>query len=210
MDVTEAILTRRSIRKFADLPIPMQRIGPILEAGRAAPSAGNLQTWKFIIITDPDQRRKIADACLQQFWMAKAPVLIVVVTEVDKTQQYYGTRGEKLYVIQNAAAAIQNMLLATHAQGLASCWVSAFDEGMINRICNIPDSAKPQAVLPIGFADEKVPVPPRYNIEIVTFIGKYGTRTADMNWVLGHYSAYVEEAMKKGKDFIEKMVEKLK
>lgn len=203
MDVMEAIITRRSIRRFADIPLPMLRIGPILEAGRAAPSAGNLQTWKFIVCTDPDQRKKIADACFQQFWMAKAPVHIVVVAEIDKSVQYYGARGEKLYSIQNCAAAVQNMLLATHAQGLASCWVSAFDDDMISRICGLPDSVKPQAVLPIGFADEKVPVPPRYNLEIVTFFGQYNTRTIDSEWTLGHYSAIVEGLLKKGKNLAE-------
>lgn len=209
MDVMEAITTRRSIRKFADLPIPMERIGPVLEAGRAAPSAGNLQTWKFIVITEPNQRRQIADACFQQSWIAKAPVIIVVVAEVDKCEQYYGPRGEKIYSVQNTAAAVMNMLLAIHAQGLASCWVGAFDDGMISRICGLPGTVSPHAVLPIGFADEKVPTPPRYNLEILTFFSQYNRRTIDMAWTLGHYSAYVEQALQKGKEFVDSMAKKL-
>lgn len=209
MEVMDALLTRRSIRRFADIPIPMQRIGPILEAGRAAPSAGNLQTWKFIIVTEESQRKEIADACYQQFWMAKAPVIIVVVAEVDKCAQYYGARGEKVYSIQNTSAAVMSMLLAIHAQGLASCWVSAFDEGMVSRICGIPDTAAPHAILPIGLPDEKVPAPPRYNVEILTFFGSYNRRTVDKDWVLGHYSVYVEQALSKGKEFVEKLAKKL-
>lgn len=205
----QAITTRRSIRKFADVPIPMQRIGPILEAGRSAPSAGNLQTWKFIIVTEPDQKKQIADACFQQFWIAKAPVIIVVVAEVEKCEQYYGPRGAKLYAIQNTSAAVMNMLLAIHSQGLSSCWVSAFDDGMISRVCALPASVAPHAVLPIGLADEKVPAPPRYNLEILTFFGQYNRRTIDMEWVLGHYSVYVESALKKGKEFVDSMAKKL-
>jgi len=209
MDVMEAILTRRSIRKFADIPIPMQKLGPILEAGRAAPSAGNLQTWKFIIITEESQRKEIADACFQQFWIAKAPVIIVVVAEVYKCEQFYGVRGEKVYSIQNTSAATMNMILAAQAQGLSTCWVSAFDEGMVSRICALPDTAAPHSIIPMGLADEKVPTPPRYNIEILTFFGSYGRRTVDMDWVLGHYSVYVEQAMSKGKEFVEKLAKKL-
>lgn len=210
MDVLEAIRTRRSIRKFADIPIPMQQIGPILEAGRAAPSAGNLQTSKFIIITDLDQRKQVADACLQQFWIATAPVIIVIAAEIEKNKEYYGHRGETMYAVQNASCAAQNMMLCAHATGLSSCFVSAFDDGMLSRITGLPDGCTPQVVLPIGFADEKPPVPPRYNLEILTFFGRYGRRTLDMNWVLGHYSVYVEDALKKGKEFLDEMAKKLK
>jgi len=209
MDVMEAILTRRSIRRFADIPIPMQKIGPILDAGRAAPSAGNLQPWKFIVVTDEAQKKAIADACYQQFWMTKAPVYIVVVAEVEKCEQYYGMRGEKVYSIQNTSAATMNMILAAHAQGLATCWVSAFDEGMMSRVCALPDTAVAHAVIPIGLADEKVPTPPRYNVEIVTFFDRYGRRTVDWDWVLGHYSSFVQQALSKGKDFVDNLAKKL-
>lgn len=209
METLEAIKSRRSIRKFADIPIPMQRIGPLLEAAQAAPSAGNLQTSKFILVTDPAQRKEVATACLSQHWIAQASVIIVIVAEIDKNVQYYGKRGETLYAIQNAACAAQNIILAAHATGLASCFVSAFEEGMLSRILALPDGTAPQAVIPVGFADEKPPAPPRYNLEILTFLGRWGRRTADMNWVLGHYSPYVEEAVEKGKSFIEAMGKKL-
>ena len=209
MDLMDAIKNRRSIRKFADIPIPMGMIGPLLEAGRAAPSAGNLQTSKFILVTEEGQRKEVADACLQQFWISTAPVIIVVAAEIEKNKEYYGSRGESLYAIQNAACAAQNILLSAHATGLSSCFVSAFEEEMLSRILGLPDGAKPQSVLPIGYADEKPPAPPRYNLEIQTFFGKYGRRTIDMNWVLGHYSVYVEDALKKGKDFVEEMAKKL-
>ena len=87
--------------------------------------------WKFILIRDKDTINKLAEAALQQLWIASAPFIIVVSSETEKLNQFYGVRGERLYSIQNCAAAIQNMLLAAHALGLASCWVGAFDENII-------------------------------------------------------------------------------
>ena len=111
MDVFEAIRTRRSIRKYKDKPVPWDNIVTIMQAGKYAPSAGNLQNWKFIYVKTDDKRSAIAKACLGQEWMEIAPVFIVVVAEPEKAERHYGTRGARLYTTQACAAAIQNMLL---------------------------------------------------------------------------------------------------
>ena len=95
MDAFEAIVTRRSIRKYKDIPVEVEKIGMCIEAGRQAPTAGNLQPFKFIIVFEKNQRKAIAEACLQQYWMETAPVYIVVVGEPWKSKQFYGDRGEK-------------------------------------------------------------------------------------------------------------------
>ncbi|HSU72763.1 MAG TPA: nitroreductase family protein, partial [Candidatus Binatia bacterium] len=103
----DVIATRRSVRKYLQLPIEFQKIGHVLDAGRMAPSAGNLQDWKFILIVENEKRLQIAEACLQQFWMAQAPVHIVVVAEPKKQERYYGKRGEEVYSLLNAGAAVE-------------------------------------------------------------------------------------------------------
>ncbi|MEK6874580.1 MAG: nitroreductase family protein [Nanoarchaeota archaeon] len=210
MDVMECIQTRRSVRRFADIPIEMRKIGDILEAGRLAPSAGNLQAWRFILIVDEDKRRKIAEACLQQSWIANAPVHIIIVADTDQSKTYYGERGTNLYSIQNTAAAIQNMLLATHAHGLSTCWVSAFEEGMLANLLSIPPTYHIHAVLPIGYADEKPLEPAKYKLDIIVFLEGFGNRIKDMKWVLGHYSFHLAKAITSGKKLIEKEYTKLK
>ena len=75
---------------------------------------------------------------------------IVVCSEAEKSELFYAEKGKKLYAIQNCAAAIQNMLLAAHAEGLGSCWVGAFDEDMLKDALKIPDEVYPQAVVTIG------------------------------------------------------------
>ena len=117
MEVFEAIRTRRSIRKYKDKPVPFDDIVTIMQAGKYAPSAGNLQNWKFIHVKTDEKREAIAKACMGQDWMEQAPVFIVVIAEPEKAERYYGTRGARLYTIQGCAAAIENMLLTDHSLG---------------------------------------------------------------------------------------------
>jgi len=183
MNVFEAIATRRSIRKFTSQDIPMEILGIILDAGRYAPSAGNVQNWKFIIVKNKDNRQRIAEASMQQMWIAEAPVIVVVCAEIEKIRQFYGIRGERLYAIQNCAASIENMLLTAHALGLASTWIGAFDETMLRRAANIPEDVRPQAILPFGYPDEVVPAPTHYVLENVCFFESYGSRIVNMERV---------------------------
>src|SRR3989344_3339992 len=111
MDIFEAISTRRSIRKYKDKQVPWDNIVTIMQAGKYAPSAGNLQNWKFIVVKSDAKRKAIAKACLQQDWMEQAPILIVIVGEPERARMYYGARGARMYNIQGCAAAMENMLL---------------------------------------------------------------------------------------------------
>ncbi len=147
---------------------------------------------------------------MSQGWIAQAPVIIVVVSEPHKAQQLYGVRGERLYSVQNCAAVAQNMLLAAHSQGLASCWIGAFDEEAINRTLQLGHRFRPQIVLPIGYADEVLPEPMRLRIEhLVLFEDNSrggnggGGRVEDLDWavydynILGRAINKAEESSKK-------------
>ena len=208
METLNCIATRRSVRKYKDIPLEFEKIGKILDAGRLAPSAGNLQDWKFILITEEETRKKIAEACLKQYWMQDAPVHIVVVSHPKRVARFYGDKGEKIYNLHNAAAAIQNMLLAAIDQGMGCCWVGAFEEGMLRQALDIPDSAMPQAVLTFGYADEKPPRPPKYTIENVTYIESYGNKVKDIAAYRGYYSEHVQRAIKKGREMVRKILDK--
>jgi nitroreductase len=208
MDALECIATRRSIRKFLDIPVEFEKLGNVLDAGRFAPSAGNLQDWKFILITDPKTRQEVAKSCVEQFWIGTAPVIVIVCTDPDKTKRFYGHSGEK-FSIQNGAAVVQNMLLAAHAEGLASCWIAAFEDEALKRLLNIPDSIIIQAVVPLGYADEKVPVPLRFTLENVTYIDSWGNRIKDLAAYMEWYGEHVQKAIQKGKEMVREFVRKL-
>ncbi len=209
MDIIECIHTRRSVRKFLDIPVEWDKIAQIISAGRAAPSAGNLQNYRFIVVEDEDMRKQIADACLQQQWIGKAPAILLVVDVPDLQKRHYGLRGEKLYSIQNCAAVIENMLLTAHALGLGACWVGAFEEEMLLRILKITGTARPQAVIPIGYPNETPPEPPRAELYSQVFIETYGNRIRDLDATISRYSGVWEREAKAGKKYVEKKAAKL-
>ncbi|MBI4145133.1 nitroreductase family protein [Candidatus Woesearchaeota archaeon] len=208
--VLEAIRTRRSIRKYLDLPLEFEKVGRVLDAGRLAPSAGNLQDWKFVLVVQPEKRLQIAEACLQQYWVATAPVLIIVCSEPKKSERYYGKRGEDLYSTLNAGAAVENMLLAAHGQGLGACWVSAFDDAMLRRAISVPDNAKPLAVITLGYPDEKPVAPLKFELHNIVFFERYGNRVKDVAELFGDYSKYVSEAIATTKKWAENVLQKMK
>ncbi len=168
----EAIFTRVSIRRFKPDPIPEDMIRVILEAGNAAPSAGNLQARDFIVVRDENTKLKLAKAALKQMFIAEAPVVIVVCANYPRSMRVYGERG-RLYAEQDATAAIENILLAVHMLGLGAVWVGAFDEVEVMDILGIPDYARPMAIVPIGYPAEEPKRRERYPIEYLTHWEKW-------------------------------------
>jgi len=209
MDVFDCIRTRRSIRKYKDKAVPWDNVVEILQAGKYAPFAGNIFNCKFIVVKNEAKRKAIAEACVQQYWMQDAPIHIVVVGEPEKAERYYGTRGTRLYTIQGAAAAIQNMLLTAHSIGLGSCWVGAFDEEEIRRLCNLPEHVNVQGILTIGYADEAPTPPPKYRIEHTMFFEKWWGRIEGPKTGLGMWSPYIKSAVTRTHAHIKKHANKV-
>jgi len=205
MDTLECLRTRRSVRKFKDRSIPFELIGNILEAARLAPSAGNVQEWKFILVTDYKAREDIAVAACMQTWMVDAPVFIVVCSDPNKAERMYGTKGENLYCIQNSAAAMENILLAAHSQGLGSCWVGACDENKIKTILNIPGNIRIMGIAPVGYPAEEPLMPDKYPLTDIVFIEKWGNRIKDIAAYMGYYGEHIRRAAEKGKEMFHKL-----
>ena len=210
MDVFEAIITRRSIRKYQQKPVEWDKIVTILEAGKFAPTAGNIQNFKFVATKDEDTRKQHAEACLQQTWMTEAPVHITIFSEPERLKRFYGIRGERLYDIQGCAAAIQNMLLTAHSLGLGSCWVGAFDENKMRYIHNLPESISVHGIVTIGYPAEQPTVPAKFRIEHIVFIEKWGQRKKIPYSSMGWWSVRVEKAIKDASKAMKKGIERFK
>jgi nitroreductase len=211
MTVFDCILTRRSIRRYSDIPVEWDKVGKICEAGKAAPSSGNIQNWKFVVVTKEETRKKVAQACLEQYWMAQAPVHIIVCGEPKKAQQFYGIRGDRLYTVQNCAAATMNMILMAHSLGLGSCWVGAFDEEMLKRALAMPDRARPQSVITIGYSDEKPPMPQEYNLEDVAYLENFKAGYSVIKYhdlAVGEFATPMQAGLEKGGKFAAKYSKK--
>lgn len=206
MDVLDCIRTRRSIRKYKDIHVEWDKMGQVLDAARHAPTSGNIQNWKIIVVLTDEQREKVANACLQQFWIGTAPVVLVVCAEPRKAQQFYGIRGDRLYSIQNCASVVENMLLAAHALGLGACWIGAFDEEMLKRSCAIPDYVRPQAVVTLGYPDEEPLMPPHFKLTDLVYFRGYDAKIYDIPRYVKDYGVVWE---REGKRMAKQMSKKM-
>jgi len=145
--VLRAIKERRSVNRFKPDEVPQDKLEAILEAGRAAPSWTNTQPWKFIVVKDPETRRKLAEIALTitGVGIKEAPVTIVVAVD-PKADPYHH--------VEDGAAATQNMSLAAHGLGLGSFWVGVLEKGAsadrVKKLLGIPKSHRVISILPVG------------------------------------------------------------
>ncbi len=168
METLSVIKSRRSVRRFQKTPFPEELLVKILEAGQAAPSAGNVQPWRFFVVRNREKKLRLADAALGQSWLLNAPVIIAVCADLDRSQRSYGRRGSELYALQDTAAAIQNMLLAVTSLGLAACWIGAFREDLVAPLLGVDGKKmRPVALIPIGYAAEAATAPPKFKLDDV-------------------------------------------
>jgi len=210
MDIFDCIYTRRSIRKFKDVPIELDKLYEILKAGSYAPCAGDLQNWKFIVEKKVEKIRAMYHHTLEQDAFMSAQIAIIVVAETEVAEKFYGLRGKRLYAVQNCAAAMQNMLLAAHALGLGAVWIGAFDENRINDLYRIPSVARAQGIILLGYPDETPP--PRHvkYIWYTTNYNKYGMKYEYLHRVAQELSVEWEMQSKNLKRSVDRNLRKVK
>jgi nitroreductase len=167
----DLILRRRSVRRFKKDRIEAKVTERLVEALRWAPSAGNMQPWRFFFITHAGLRKALARAAWEQSFIAEAPLVVAVCACPGESAARYGARGSDFFCLMDCAAAIQNLLLTCTALGLGSCWVSAFDDPAVAEALGVPADERPVAIIPIGYPDQQPKAPPRRKPEtIVRFI----------------------------------------
>lgn len=149
MKVMEAIAERRSIRSFSNKPVEEEKLLRVLEAGRLAPSARNMQDWKFVVVKDPGLRRRLAEAARNQEFVGQAPVVIAACG----TSDYVMTCGQLTYPI-DVAIAVDHMTLAAVEEGLGTCWIGAFYEDKVKEILGVPPTIRVVVLLPLGYPAE--------------------------------------------------------
>jgi nitroreductase len=151
-DLLKMIQSRKSIRRYSQQPIPEAELNAILKTGFSAPSGGNMQPWRVVVVKDQARKERLAEASGQSF-IAGAPVLLVVCAVPYESAERYKERGATLYALQDTAALSQNILLASHALGYATCWIGAFNEAEVSKIIKVPEGIRPVVMIPIGRAD---------------------------------------------------------
>lgn len=166
MEVLEAIKTRRSIRKYKKDPVPQEKLEKILDAGRWAPSASNLQPWKFIVLSDFEVKERVAKLLAWGRFLAEAPMGIAVVADP----------GASSHPVEDGSIAAYSMLLAAHAVGLGGCWLNpSASEEEVKEILGIPKEHRLISVISIGYPAE-APSMTRKELKAITFTNKYGSK----------------------------------
>ena len=214
MELDKCIEKRASYRSYTDKKVSWEDLTAILNAARLAPSSGNLQNWSFIIVQKSETKEEIAKAALNQVWINQAPILIVVCSRIENIKRHYGERGKVLYSIQNCAAAINIILLKATDLGLASCWINAFDEEAVKRLLKVPLGVRPQALITIGYSNDKVEKQKRYDLDILTHFEEWnGKRTEGLFPLKQHQQEIkdsISETTEVGKGIFSRILSKFK
>lgn len=151
MEAIDAILTRRSIRRYADRPVSEDAVNMLLKAAMAAPSAQNQQPWQFIVVRERALLDEMADVSQYAKMLRQAQVAVVVCGDL-------GHERSPGFWVEDCAAATQNLLLAAHALGLGAVWLGVYPReervGRLRELFGPPDHVIPFAVVSIGYPAE--------------------------------------------------------
>ncbi len=143
---------RYSCRRYDPGPVESEKLDLILEAGRIAPSAVNLQPWHFFVIRDPDELEKICQAYHRE-WFRTAPCVIVICG--DHSQSWKRKDGKDHCDI-DVAITTDHMTLQATELGLATCWICNFDPLKVREVLGLPGHLEPAVLLPVGYPLDEV------------------------------------------------------
>jgi nitroreductase len=150
MAVLEAIRKRYSCRAYQDKAIEQEKLNTILEAARLAPSAKNLQDWRFVVVTDKEKKRNLAEAANNQKFIETAGVIIAacsICKEVMRCGQAVGPI--------DVAIALEHIALQAAQLGLATCWIGSFYPDKVRPIMGIPQDVAIIELMAVGYPADK-------------------------------------------------------
>jgi len=154
MDCYDAILTRRSIRRFTAEPVGEDLLERLLRAAMAAPSARNMQPWELVVITAADRRHQLAAIIPNGKMLPEAPLALLLCGNLERSVD--DTRPP--YWVVDCAAAAQNVLLAAHSLGLGGVWLGVYprEDRMrgVASVLNLPATIVPHCLLALGHPAE--------------------------------------------------------
>jgi len=147
MSLVDVILSRRSIRSYEERKVPDEVLNRILETGRQAPSASNVQPWHFIVLTDYEIKEKMSQGEWNTFVKDSAFTVVGCAYVGDSYGQKWSTI--------DTTIALQNMVIAAWALGVGSCWIGDFREEEVKKLLDIPDDWKVIALISFGYPAER-------------------------------------------------------
>ncbi|SNX54849.1 nitroreductase family protein [Thermoanaerobacterium sp. RBIITD] len=147
MEALDVLKQRRSVRVFEDKPIPKNILEDIIDCGRLAPTANNMQPWHFVVVTDKERLKYISEKATYGKFIKDAATCVIVYCESDNVHH-----------LEDGAAATENIILAAKAYGISSCWVAGYDrtyEKDINEFLQVPSNLRMISIVPLGYSTQK-------------------------------------------------------
>ena len=169
MNVFEAIKTRRSVRKYKPQPIPEDHLKQIMTAAQLAPSAGNKQPWRFVVVQDPETKKKLGTIARNQTWISDAGVVVAALAMDRKSPEVYERWAER-----DVMTAVEHMVLSAWELGYGACWIGAFEEDKVKELLKVPEEMTVIVLLPIGVPDQRPEPRGRKSLEELFSMDQYG------------------------------------
>ena len=167
MDTISTIMSRRSVRQYRDEPIPAEHLKTILECARQAPSAGNRQSCHLVAVTDRALRRRVAEACHNQTWIADASVIVVGVGDPSISENWH---------VVDTTIALETLVLGATSLGYGTCWIGAFEEQRVKDTLQIPEELRIVAIIPVGRPAQQPEARPRRDMADFVSLQLYGQK----------------------------------
>jgi nitroreductase len=166
MDVITAIKGRRSVRSFLDKPVEKENLEQLIEAAVWAPSGGNGQNWRFVVITDAGMMKKIK--MVSPGLLGGPPAVIIIAQDLETARHKGGEMGVESLTKMDSAIASQNIMLAAHSMGLGTCVIASFHPKAVGKMVKLPEKVLPQLLVSVGYPAMD-PSPPPRKLEEVTW-----------------------------------------
>jgi nitroreductase len=169
MDLTQAIQNRYSCRSYLNKAIEQEKLNLLIEAARLAPSARNLQDWRFVIVTDSEKRAALQNAAANQAFVGQAPVVIAACSNTQRRMVMCG----QPYSSINVSIALEHIALTATSLGLATCWIGSFIPHKVRKILGIPSAIEVVQLMTVGYPADTQPSPKRVTADHIICYEKW-------------------------------------
>ncbi len=167
----DVITTRRSVRQFTKAKVDVERLASLVALGMWAPTGGNAQTWRFVIVTDESTVRAIH--AVSPGISLPPPAILAICQDRKRAGELGGAMGRDQCAPMDTAMAAQTIMLAAHAEGLGTCAVLSFHPGAVRKILGLPEEIVPQLLISVGHP-ARVPPPPPRTFEGLIHLDRWG------------------------------------
>ena len=178
MEFQEVLEKRRSIRKFKDQPVEREILLDLVKQATLAPSASNLQAWRFCIIDDPVLVRNVD--MFSPGISGNPPVIIAICSDYEYAEsKSSGTNYKSYGCMMDASMAAENLMLAAVDKGLGTCAIKSYNNGAVRKLLKLPEKLNLELLLTLGYPDADPKMPVRKGTDEIVFFNEWEAKSGE-------------------------------